>query len=148
MRIIDWIINRITRRQPDQVFGDDRPIVERWHILPKNRVLHVYLHRLLRSDERALHGHSGCNASIILRGHYYEETFSKGPGEPDDEHLITLRDTGDVVCRRAAQAHRLIVPSPVITLFVMGPALRQWGFHCTRGWTSAATREVCGDETK
>ncbi|MDN5849106.1 MAG: hypothetical protein L0H63_05630, partial [Nitrococcus sp.] len=38
--------------------------------------------------------------------------------------------------RRARSAHRLalIDAEPVITLFITGPRVREWGFHCPQGW--------------
>jgi hypothetical protein len=43
-----------------------------------------------------------------------------------------------VVLRRATAAHRLEVIDgvpPAETIFITGPRIREWGFHCAhRGW--------------
>jgi hypothetical protein len=38
--------------------------------------------------------------------------------------------------RRARTAHRLeLINGPCVTLFVTGPKIREWGFHCPfAGW--------------
>src|SRR5690606_19189993 len=54
---------------------------------------------------------------------------------------VEQRSAGDVVCRRARAAHRVELISamdgsgsaPVITLFITGPRLREWGFWCPGG---------------
>lgn len=61
-------------RPPDFVIGDaSNPYLYRWHLLPKNRWLNVYLHRFLRDDDdRALHDHPWPFVSVVLNGTYRE----------------------------------------------------------------------------
>lgn len=110
--------------------------LERWHVL-RTRWLSIYLHKIHRNDERALHDHPGNNVSILLRGSYAETTFTG----------CRVYRAGAVIYRPAHKAHRLTIVRPVWSLFLMGPVIRQWGFYCTRGWTSAKDRTLCGDET-
>jgi hypothetical protein len=52
-------------------------------------------------------------------------------------HHIERRLAGDVVGRGPRAAHRLeVLPrEPATTIFITGPILRSWGFHCPEaGW--------------
>lgn len=130
-------------REPDVVLGDpSAPYLKRWWVIPRNRWLNIYLHRILRSDDdRALHDHPWWSISIILRGQYVEVMPADVPyvddpftGEREFLHRRAVRRSGAVVFRRAEQAHRLEVMQPVWTLFITGPRVRDWGFHCQKGW--------------
>jgi hypothetical protein len=116
------------QRLPDFVIGDpDRPYLRRWWIVPRNEGCNVYLHEILRSDDdRALHDHPWANTSMLLDGRYVEVT-------PEGEFL---REAGSVVLRQASDAHRLVIPEGgrAVSLFFTGPKVREWGFHCPKGW--------------
>jgi hypothetical protein len=130
-------------RPPDFViWQDDQIYLRRWHLLPRNRWFKVYLHNFLRSDEdRAMHDHPYRNVSILLSGSYIEwfkgdeltEWAMRRPWRPWAPWRLTFR--------RAETAHRvqLIAGAPVWTLFVTGPRIREWGFHCPRGWVPWTT---------
>jgi hypothetical protein len=114
-------------REPDQIIGGkERPYMLRWWVIPRNRFFNIYLHHFLRSDDdRALHDHPWWNLSILLRGRYLEHTRDR----------IRLRHAGCMVLRRATCAHRIeLIDGPVWTLFLTGPKIRSWGFHCPQGW--------------
>jgi hypothetical protein len=133
-RLDRWARERVHGRDPDFVIGGlDDPYMLRWWVLPRNRWFNIYLHRILRSDDdRALHDHPWPNASIVVRGRYVEHTIQAG-----GVHHMTLRGAGDVVGRGPRAAHRLeVLPGdPAMTIFVTGPILRHWGFHCPEaGW--------------
>ena len=88
----------------------------------------VYLHETLRSDsEDELHDHPWDNISVILEGSYLEVM-------PHGEEV--LRKTGDVIQRKATDAHRLIIPEGghAVSLFITGPKVRDWGFFTANGW--------------
>src|SRR5690606_8416676 len=72
----------VLARQPDFIVGADNPegpYLERWYLLPRNRVLNVYLHRFLRDDDdRALHDHPWAWLSLLLQGSYVEHTIDAG----------------------------------------------------------------------
>lgn len=134
-------------RAPDFVIGElEDPYLKRWWIIPRNRFFNIYLHQILRSDDdRALHDHPWWNCSFILKGGYWERT----PAE------IVWRKRWRPYFRRATAAHRLILPvqidplgpvaiktAPCWSLFLTGPKVREWGFHCSKGWRH--WREFCG----
>lgn len=116
------------RRGPDQVIGGyDNPYLLRCYVIPKNRFFNVYLHRFWRSDDdRALHDHPWVNLSILVEGEYIEHT-------PRGQ---THRKAGGWKLRRATSTHRiaLIDGKPCTTFFLTGPKIREWGFHCPKGW--------------
>ena len=113
------------RRRPDFTIGT---YMDRYWIIPRNRWFNVYLHFIWESDDdRAMHDHPSDSVSLILRGGYTEET-------PDG---VFQRKPGDVVRRRAADLHRLAVnPThvPTVSLFIMGPITRLWGFQHGENW--------------
>lgn len=128
-QMLEWARGVMTSRPPDQIITDgDLPYMERWWIIPRNPAGGVYLHRILRSDKDVPHDHPWRNTSYVLEGTYMEQDLN---GEQ------TPRVPGDIVHRSASRAHRLILPEggiPVISLFLIGPWERDWGFHCPKGW--------------
>lgn len=127
------------RRPPDFVIGGaDKPYLRRWWVIPRNRFFNVYFHEFCRSDDdRALHDHPWLNLSWVLEGGYHE--WVPGP-RPDIYRLITRR-AGDVAFRLPTALHPIELlrvddgpELPVRTLFVTGPAVRDWGFRCPQGW--------------
>lgn len=111
-------------RKPDRVINGG--YLQRWYIIPRNRFMNIYLHRFGASDDdRALHDHPWYSASFLLRGELLEHSFKGG------RHIPWLIP----VFRTAKFAHRLeVVKGPVWTVFITGPAIRQWGFYCHNGW--------------
>lgn len=120
-----WAEDLMNSRPADFVIGDD--YLCRWWVIPRNEGCNIYLHHILHSDDdRALHDHPFDNTSMVLAGRYVETT-------PDGEFL---RETGSIVTRAATDSHRLsILPGEsAVSLFVTGPKIRDWGFHCPQGW--------------
>ncbi|AYO86096.1 hypothetical protein EBB05_15970 [Methylobacterium brachiatum] len=111
--------------------GEADPYMRRWWVIPRNRWFNVYLHHFMRSDDdRALHDHPWWNVSFLLQGQYAEHTISAG-----GINVFTTRKAGEVKARWATHAHRIeLTHGPCWTLFITGPRLRTWGFHCPRGW--------------
>lgn len=140
-RILAWA----RARKPDFVIGGaDAPYLKRWWVIPRNRLLNVYLHQFLRSDDdRALHTHPWvANASWLLAGAYLEHTVSDR-GVP----IQTMRRAGDWAFRWGPAPHRIeLLPArirgngevvamhPCWTLFITGFRVREWGFLCPKGW--------------
>jgi hypothetical protein len=129
-----WALRVMEARTPDYVIGDPaHPYMRRWWAIPRNRLFNIYLHEVLRSDDdRALHDHPWVNASILLGGGYVEHQIDAG-GIERRHH----RGAGSIVVRRGRCAHRLeVLPGcRAVSLFITGPRLREWGFHCTKaGW--------------
>lgn len=128
-KLINGLLVSRLKRSPDFVIGGiERPYMLRWFIIPRNRFFNIYHHVILRSDDdRALHDHPWWSLSIALDGDMVEVL----PGEV----RRTLRQ-GDIVLRTASSAHRLEIRDGggCKTLFITGPRIREWGFHCPRGW--------------
>jgi hypothetical protein len=129
-RIHDALLRRVIfRRRPDFIIGGaDDPYLLRWWLIPRNRFFNIYVHKFLRSDDnRALHTHPWAfNASILLLGEYDEVTASGAR---------RLR-AGSIKPRIGASPHRvaLVNQMPIVTLFITGPVVREWGFLCPQGW--------------
>jgi hypothetical protein len=162
MQFLKRVLGRFFR-SPDVIIGSpENPYLLRWHVIPRNRFFNIYLHKFLRDDDdRALHDHPWASCSIILRGGYIEHT-PRG---------IFKRKVGKLYTRKATDAHRIqlfkagaldinfmphdiqafqnyerinslyVKTQPVWTIFITGPKVREWGFHCRQGWRH--WREFC-----
>lgn len=124
-----WYERLAASRKPDFVIGEQYCL--RWWVIPRNRCFNIYLHRFLHSDDdRALHDHPWLNFSYLLRGSYTEHTIAAG----GVNHQRVL-PAGSFRFRRAKTAHRVeLHAGECWTLFVTGPVIREWGFHCPKGW--------------
>jgi hypothetical protein len=107
----------------------------------------LYLHQFLRDDDdRALHDHPSWAVSFMLRGLYIEHTIAEG-----GIHRRAVFRAGSLRFLGTRHTHRIELPhyavggyvggpttwapAPCWTLFLFGPTVRQWGFHCPeRGW--------------
>lgn len=126
--MLEWAEGVMARPFDFGIGPSDDLYLLRWWIVPRNEAANAYLHRIMRSDDdRALHDHPWDNTSIVIKGRYVEHL-------PDGSAI--MREAGSVVHRKATDAHRLeILPGEeCITLFMTGPKLREWGFHCPNGW--------------
>lgn len=132
-------------RPPDLVVGDG--YMERWSLAPYRREgedskPNVYIHRFSGDDDdRALHDHPYDNVSVILKGAYWEHVHQEPRSIINGRYATWahLRREGEVVERKADHAHRIEMNGSgdkVITLFLRGPRVREWGFWCPGGWRS------------
>lgn len=141
-------------RFPDFIIGDtDNPYLLRWFLIPKNRFFNIYLHKFCRSDDdRALHDHPwSWNISILLRGHYIEHMAGgkskvRRPGlkglifrwgtTPHRVELYFEYELGPVKPTHTLPGLPIHITgeAPVWTIFITGPKVREWGFHCPQGW--------------
>lgn len=116
-------------RAPDMLIGPpDDPYMMRWWMIPRNDQFNIYYHRILHDDDdRALHDHPWPSFSIMCRGALREVLEGGGSRE--------IR-AGQYVYRGPNFAHRLelIGGEPAETIFITGPRMREWGFHCPNGW--------------
>lgn len=126
--LLYWATNLMQSRPADFVIAHDgQDYLRRWWVVPRNNYSNVYLHKILMpDDDRALHDHPWDNTSLIIKGSYREIT-------PAGEFI---RSPGDIINRKATDAHRLelVNSEPIISLFMTGPVIREWGFHCPQGW--------------
>lgn len=109
---------------------DGSAYLERWLLTERSDGGHVYLHRIVRSDEDLqLHSHPWCATSLILLGSYIEERryndVAGGYGVQRRRYV-----PGEVNVIDADTFHRLdITSSEVWTLFTTGPKVRDvWSF--------------------
>jgi hypothetical protein len=116
-------------RAPDRIIGEK--YLHRWHLIPRNPYFNVMLHKFIGSDDdRALHDHPWVSLSFLLKGELIEVLQSDW-GNQKWRYIKRFRP----VFRRAVHAHRLIlIEGPAWTLFITGPVIRSWGFHCPNKW--------------
>jgi hypothetical protein len=135
-RMIDgWADRLIDRRYPDFVIGDKSdPYLRRWWVIPRNPFGNIYLHEFHKDDDdRACHCHPWISVSLSLRGRMDEIYLERADGIVIERKRHV--EPGAMLFRRAAFAHRMIVPEPgARTLFLTGPSIRRWGFWCPNGW--------------
>ena len=120
----------------------------RWYLIPRNRWLNVYLHKILRDDDdRALHDHPWRSFSIYLRGSVREIFDESASFIPPKVRVVSAPN---FVYRSERFRHRLelIGGRACWTLFITGPRLREWGFWCPKGfvvWTDFVDQEDQGN---
>lgn len=132
-----FVERTMAARKPDlTIFREDSagPYLERWMLFRKNSFGNIYLHRFSASDNPTPHDHPYANLSWVLSTGYYEILAGE----------LRYRRPGSFVFRRPTTPHRIILsedmflrktePIPVLTIFLHGPRVRDWGFHCPRGW--------------
>jgi hypothetical protein len=123
---IDWL-KVLFSGKPHFIIGEtDNPYMLRWHIIPRNKFLCIYLHKFLRDDDdRALHDHPWNFVSVMLKGSYDEYT---------PEGVIS-RSAPSVAYRKADHQHRVELRSKACwTLVFRGSVIREWGFWCPQGF--------------
>jgi hypothetical protein len=131
----------MSRRPPDLTIASEKGIyLRRWWLVPRNRLLNVYLHYITGDDHgRHLHTHPWLFfISWILNGAYREETFSISSALPEFTQRINYR-AGSVLVRGPVKAHRLEVDGvgldgAALTLVITGPTIKSWGFWTEQGY--------------
>jgi len=128
-----YILKWAQARKPDFVIGGHAdPYMLRHWLLPRNRFFNVYVHQFLRSDDdRAHHDHPWlANATLMLSGEYTEHTIAAG-----GVSVATIRRAGEFKFRWGRAPHRVeLHDGDCWTVFITGPVVRVWGFHCPRRW--------------
>lgn len=127
----DWFRILISGKPHFYIGGQERPYMLRWYIIPRNRWLNVYLHKICRDDDdRALHDHPWWFVSIMLRGAYIEHTPT----------ATNHRRAPSIAFRSSTAQHRLELyrrdgeTLPCWTLVITGRRVRNWGFWCPKGF--------------
>lgn len=127
---------------------DERPYLERYHLLTIEGRLHAYLHRFVDADgDDALHDHPWDWAySLVLSGGYVEQRLEAvDPREPTGVRLsFKTRGPGSWRVMGRDDWHRVVDVSPgTWTLFVHGPWAHAWGFlSAVRTMSQDGTRAV------
>lgn len=125
------------KRKPDFVIGDHKdPYLLRWWIIPRNNFFNIYLHKFLRSDDpRAPHDHPWHSFSILLKGCMRERCIERYIYDSDGEKVgysVSTKKVKRFMYRNAEYIHQILIKEgeTAWTLFLTGPAIRKWGFHC------------------
>ena len=130
-KIRDRLLMIAERRPFDFCVGPrHNPSMKRWYVIPRNRLLNIYLHHVRRDDpDKELHDHPWHSVSWLLEGRLREVTFAEDWSERGQ-----WIEAGSVVFRTANLAHRLeVADGGAWTLFITGPRFREWGFWCLDG---------------
>jgi hypothetical protein len=131
--IKEWLIRRAQARLPDFIVGGrDDPYLLRWWFIPRNRFFNIYIHHFMRSDDdRAHHDHPWLfRISWMMHHSYITHTIAAGGVDRP-----VRRETGDIEFCWGASPHRVeLRGGSCWTLFITGPVVREWGFHCPTGW--------------
>ncbi len=125
-----WVVDR---RDPDLNIShiNGGLYLRRWYVLPRNGFFNIYLHNFVGDDHPVAHDHPWWSLSYALKGEMIEYQA--------DGDFNFIKE-GDWRFRSATYAHYLAllsedgVKQPAWTLFMTGPRLRRWGFHCPKGW--------------
>jgi len=121
-------------REHDFQIGPSRndPYMLRWWVIPRNPIFNIYLHKILHDDDdSALHDHPWASLSFMVEGELVEHYKAI---DSDCARKRILK-AGQWVYRKAKFAHRLQLKSDqCVTVFITGPKIRDWGFHCPKGW--------------
>jgi hypothetical protein len=110
---------------PEIIGPSECPLIYRWTLV-NTRFGKLLVHRFLpHADDRAEHDHPSSFLTIVLRGHYVDEN----PNGRDFVRAPTIR------WRPATHRHRTRVgPRGCLTIVVMGPKRRRWGFWKDGQW--------------
>lgn len=139
-RLAAWAYGRVAEVDADFIVKvDGKNALLRWHIIPPNPVLSVYLHVVTSDSERDAHDHRSATLSVILDGGYWELSparWRRWKLFGDRETIWTKRSAGDVHLRGPWRPHRLELWTDgfALTLFITGPTIRRWGFWTADGW--------------
>jgi len=136
-RLSDWAFQVIASREPDFTLTEgDRTYMLRWHVIPPNPVLSLYVHMFVGPDVgRHLHDHRSGSLSLILDGGY-TEAHSTPMGMVKGVAQLARREARDVVYRPAHHPHMITHTDGAVTIFITGPTWRNWGFWVDGRWVS------------
>lgn len=149
--LIKWCIKR------NRVFyitgGTNRKTVYlvRYIVWKSKRFGCLYIHRFMRSDADDPHDHPWNFFTYVISGGYNEHYFDRNKPQDDGTNItlywtecINRRTPGSLAYRRATDIHKVVVDEEIemfldemddeklsrtpLTICLMGPRLRQWGF--------------------
>lgn len=131
---------------------DRRVLPKTWREGFKRKLPSIYAHKFLHDDEdRALHDHPWASCSFLLKGNYWEVMFYPLAPERIAQYVDAgkarptvkiFRAEGTMTFRGAEEAHRIVLergadretPKQVVSLFITGFRVRDWGFICPKGF--------------
>jgi hypothetical protein len=137
-----WYVKYALKRKPDRIIAADstgREYLHRWHLIPRNGFLNIYLHRFVGPDKRTLHDHPWVSLSYLLDG-FLVETYKP---TPKSEEKIRVVKRGVWTYRNSTMLH-YFEPSILYgawTLFLTGPKIKKWGFLQKNGAMNRKRKE-------
>lgn len=105
-------------------WGMQAPYLLRWDVI-KLWGFVVKFHVFMRSDADVMHDHPARFVSIGLAGRYHEIDSTGKVREYRAPWIRTFQ---------AEHAHKILIDKPCLTLCIVFPKTRTWGFHCPNGW--------------
>jgi len=141
---VKWLIT--PNREPDFLIGStpEDPYMRRWWVIPRNNWFNIYLHHMRHDDDdRAPHDHPWWSLSLCLDGditeHQLIDNFNYDTtamlAEDDRWWRVHHISKGQWKWRNNKYTHRLELPNgDAWTMFITGPKVRTWGFHCPKGF--------------
>ncbi|MGE0289492.1 MAG: hypothetical protein AB7I42_25890 [Bradyrhizobium sp.] len=137
----DWAYRVTMSRVADFILEDgERAYLYRWHIIPPNPVLSLYVHLFAGPDfGRHLHDHRSASLSLVLDGWYEEIWATPQMCMAGGDGVVARVEKGDVVYRPARNAHMVTRTAGAVTIFITGPTWRRWGFWVNREWVDYKT---------
>lgn len=127
-----WAIN--TRMVIPCENGEDYLIRRR---LIQTPLFGIYVHDLLAPDKEDPHDHPWSFISIILRGGYAEDFYAHPWNQVIGKMSAVTQHWGRFSAHRMGtdSAHRIKSIRPgTVSLILVGPRRRQWGFFTKEGW--------------
>lgn len=114
--------------QPEVIdsWGMQSPYLIRWDVVRLWGFV-IKFHVFMRSDSDPVHDHPARFISVGLAGRYTEVAADGTTREYRAPWIRTFP---------AVHAHKLLIDRPCLTLCIVFPKTRVWGFHCPHGWTS------------
>jgi len=122
-------MNALLKRFPCVTVVDEPGVqfLKRYYII-KTKFFSVYIHQILRDDDADMHDHPWPFVVVILKQGYREVMPTQ----------TKIRKRFAVFGHLPSCSHRieLIDNQPSWSLVMMGPKVREWGFHTKAGWVS------------
>lgn len=132
-----WYIRYAAKRPADEIItanNEGSQYLHRWHLIPKNRLLNIYLHRFIGPDQRVMHDHPWLSLAYHLQG-WFDETYIRLHGKFCYVPLNRRIHKGQWTYRNSEFLHYLVPgPAGAWTIFITGPTIRKWGFLTDQGW--------------
>lgn len=136
--LLGWATDVAASRDADFILSeDDRVYLLRWHVIPPNPFLSLYVHMFLGPDfGRHLHDHRSGSLSLVLSGKYHERHTTPRRARLQFTGSYNWRHAGDIVYRPARRPHMIEHVDNAVTIFITGPTWRDWGFWVGGTWMS------------
>ncbi len=105
--------------------------IKRWYLV-KTKLISIYVHQIVNDDDADMHDHPWPFLILILK-QGYREIYEHKTLPFIIKHT---RRPLEIFGHLPSFKHRieLIDHKPSWSLVIMGPKVREWGFHTAQGW--------------